>query len=357
MKVNRQQIKSWLKQNDPVELAKLRESADNVRRENVGNQIHLRGLIEFSNICSRRCLYCGINACNNKIQRYQMTGDEILQCARTAQQLGYETVVLQSGENKKLDVNFIADVTRKIKSTTTLAVTLSVGEWNFETYKFWKQAGADRFLLRFETSNDQLYRRLHPDSKNGVAERFEALKSLRDLQYEVGSGIMIGLPGQSYDILADDLLKFKELDLDMIGVGPYIRHHDTDLGRQLQSFMLDDENQVPATEEMTYKVIALSRLLCPKANIPSTTALATLNKQSGREQGLCSGANIVMPNVTPPEYRLMYEIYPAKACIYETAEACHSCMLKRIESIGREIGTGCGISPRFLERQKMGVNL
>lgn len=335
----------------------MRELADSVRKENVGSQIHLRGLIEFSNICSRKCLYCGINASNCKIQRYQMSRQEILECARTAKELKYGTVVLQSGENKKLDVNFLAEVIREIKSTVDLAVTLSVGEWNLETYKLWKHAGADRFLLRFETSNDQLYRRLHPDSKNGAAERFEAIKLLKSLGYEIGSGVMIGLPGQSYDMLAEDLLKFKELDLDMIGVGPYIKHENTELGRELQSFMLDSENQVPATEEMTYKVIALSRLLCPKANIPSTTALATLNKQSGREQGLCSGANIVMPNVTLVKYRQMYEIYPAKACIYETAEACHSCMIKRIESIGRKIGTGSGISPRFLERTENGVKL
>ncbi len=353
--MKRYEIISLLKQNDPCEVEKLFKTADKVRKENLGDQIHLRGLIEFSNICSRKCIYCGINAGNGKLKRYQMSKEEIIECAKTACDLGYGTVVLQSGENKKLDVDFLADVIREIKRTNDIAVTLSVGEWDREVYKLWKDAGADRFLLRFETSNDQLYRRFHPDSKKGVEERFEALELLKELGYEIGSGVMIGIPGQSYESLADDLLKFKELDLDMIGVGPYIKHQDTELGKNIQKFMLDEENQMPATEEMTYKVIALSRLLCPQANIPSTTALATLNPQYGREQGLCCGANIVMPNVTLSKYRQLYEIYPAKACIFETADACNACVIRRIESIGRSVGSGKGVSPRFLE--KMGAVL
>lgn len=348
--MNRNEIISWLKQNEPIEIEKLKDWADSVRKENVGEQIHLRGLIEFSNICSRKCIYCGINAGNSKLQRYQMSKEEILECAQTAFKLRYGTVVLQSGENKKLDVNFLAEVIIEIKKATDLAVTLSVGQWDREVYQLWKRAGADRFLLRFETSNDELYRRLHPDSKTGVAERFEALELLKSLGYEIGSGVMIGLPGQSYEMLADDLLKFKQLDLDMIGVGPYIKHNDTELGAEISKFMLDSENQVPASEEMTYKVIALARILCPKVNIPATTALATLNSNNGREQGLCCGANIVMPNVTPAKYRQMYEIYPDKACIFETAEACNRCIIRRIESIGRSVGSGSGVSPRFMEK-------
>jgi biotin synthase len=346
--MKRYEIISLLKQNDPCEVEKLFKIADKVRKENLGDAVHLRGLIEFSNICSRKCIYCGINAGNSKLKRYQMSKEEILECAQTACDLGYGTVVLQSGENKKLDVDFMAEIVREIKKTTGLAVTLSVGQWAREVYKLWKEAGADRFLLRFETSDDKLYRRLHPDSKDGVAERFEALELLKELGYEIGSGVMIGIPGQSYESLADDLLKFKELDLDMIGVGPYIKHQDTELSRNIKKFLLDDKNQVPATEEMTYKVIALSRLLCPQANIPSTTALATLNPQNGREQGLCCGANIVMPNVTLAKYRQLYEIYPDKACIFETAAACNACIVQRIESIGRSVGSGSGASPRFM---------
>jgi biotin synthase len=348
-------LDALLKQNESVELKRLFDMADDIRRKNVGDQIYLRGLIEFSNICSRKCLYCGINAVNSELPRYQMTKEEILQCAKAACKLGYGTVVLQSGENKGLDVNFLVDVIKEIKKAGISAVTLSVGEWDREVYKLWKQAGADRFLLRFETSDDELYRKLHPDSKSGVGERFEKLEILKELGYEVGSGVMIGIPGQSYESLADDLLKFKELDLDMIGVGPYIRHQDTELGRNIQRFLLDSENQVPATEEMTYKVIALSRLLCPQANIPSTTALATLNPQQGREQGLCRGANIIMPNITPIRYRQMYEIYPAKACIFEEAETCNACVIRRIEKIGRNIGSGNGTSPRFMKKTRVAL--
>jgi len=355
--MNRQEIISCLKQTEPAELKKLWDSANRVRAENVGQAVHLRGLVEFSNICGRKCLYCGINATNTKVQRYQMSKAEILDSAQIARKLGYGTVVLQSGENRKLDVYFLADVIKEIKQTIGLAITLSVGQWDREVYQLWKQAGADRFLMRFETGDDDLYRRLHPDSKTGVAERFDALRLLKELGYEVGSGVMLGLPGQSYQSLADDLLKFKQLELDMIGAGPYIKHQDTQLCKNLEKFLLDAREQVPATEEMTYKVIALARLLCPQANIPATTALATLNPKQGREQGLCCGANIVMPNVTLVKYRQMYEIYPAKACLAESAETCNACMLKRIESIGRHIGVGRGDSPGFLNRAQMGVGL
>jgi biotin synthase len=349
--VERTQIISWLTQKEPTELNKLWSIADKVRRDNVGDEIHLRGLIEFSNICSRQCLYCGINAANSKIQRYQMSKEEIVECAQTAKELRYGTVVLQSGENRRLNVKFLAETVNEIKSKTGLAVTLSVGEWDADTYKLWRDAGADRFLLRFETSNDELYRKLHPDSKKGVAERFDTLRLLKNIGYEIGSGIMIGLPGQNYETLADDLLKFKELDLDMIGVGPYIPHQETRLGANIREFTLDGENQVPASEEMTYKVCALARILCPKTNIPATTALATINREQGRELGLCRGANIIMPNVTPVKYRQMYEIYPGKACIYETAQACNSCITRRIESIGRTVGNGKGTSPKFAAKR------
>lgn len=346
--MERGQIISWLKQDEPAELEKLWPATDKVRQDNVGQQIHLRGLIEFSNICSRKCFYCGINAANNKSQRYEMTKEEILECAQTACELGYGTVVLQSGENKRLDVNFLAETIKGIKKTTTLAVTLSVGEWDREVYNLWKQAGADRFLLRFETSDDELYRRLHPDSKNGVADRFEKLEILKELGYEVGSGVMLGLPGQSYESLADDLLKFKALDLDMIGVGPYIKHENTELDRNIQKFLLDADNQVPATEEMTYKVYALARILCPKANIPATTALATLNYEDGYEKALVCGCNVVMPNITPMKYRQFYSLYQGKnSCEHFDFDMR---IKQRIEKISRLIGSGSGTSLRFMEK-------
>lgn len=353
--MDRRQIISWLKQDDAAEFEKLWSIADKIRTDSVGEQIHLRGLVEFSNICSRKCLYCGINAANNKLQRYEMTKKKILECAKTACKLGYGTVVLQSGENKRLDINFLAETIKEIKKTTNLAVTLSVGEWDREVYKLWKQAGADRFLLRFETSDDELYRRLHPDSKNGVADRFEKLEILKDLGYEVGSGVMIGLPGQSYDSLADDLFKFQQLDLDMIGVGPYLVHKDTEFAQDMHKYLLEEGKQVPATEEMTYKVFALARILCPMANIPATTALATLNYENGYEKSLACGCNVVMPNITPMKYRQFYSLYQGKnSCEHFDFDMK---IKRRIEKISRFVGSGSGASRGFLERTQNGGRL
>jgi len=277
-----------------------------------------------------------------------MSRDEIVQCALTAKNLGYGTVVLQSGENRKLNAEFLAETVRQIRDKTGLAITLSVGQWDFQTYKLWKEAGADRFLLRFETSNDELYRRLHPDSKEGVAERFESLKLLKSLGYETGSGVMIGILGQSYEMLADDLLKFRELDLDMIGVGPYIPHRDTPLYAKTQEFLLDAENQVPADEEMTYKVYAIARILCPKANIPATTAIATINPQNGYEKALACGCNVIMPNITPMKYRELYNLYEGKTRreLYEF----DAMIRERIGKINRTVSAGKGISLKYLER-------
>jgi biotin synthase len=214
-----------------------------------------------------------------------------------------------------------------------------------EAVQMWKEAGADRYLLRFETSNRQLYDRIHPPLPGKHSDRISILRRLRELGYEIGSGVMIGIPGQTYDDLANDIEIFRTLNLDMIGVGPYIPHHDTPLGQNEKELSAPEGEQVPNTEEMTYKVIALTRLACPMSNIPSTTALATLNTDSGRELGLSRGANIVMPNMTPRKYRAMYEIYPAKACIDETAADCRACMRRRILSIGRNVGSGRGDSP------------
>jgi len=204
--------------------------------------------------------------------------------------------------------------------------------------------------MRFETSNLALYEQIHPPRPGERSDRLAILRRLRALDYEVGSGVMIGIPGQSYDDLARDIELFGELDLDMIGVGPFLVHPDTPLGDPGFRPLVPDGHQVPNNELMTYKVIALARLMCPRANIPSTTALATLNKRNGRELGLVRGANVVMPNLTPPKYRVHYEIYPNKACIRETADSCHSCLQARIVSIGRDIGAGRGDSPNYHQR-------
>ncbi len=335
------EILRWLKETDGERLTELWERADEVRRRTVGDEVHLRGLIEFSNHCVRRCAYCGLNAGNRGLTRYRMQAEEILECALRARRFGYGTVVLQSGQDHGFPPEWLAEVVREIKARTGLAVTLSVGERGERELRLWRETGADRYLLRFETSDAELYRRIHPPYPGLNSDRVAQLRLMRELGYEIGSGVMIGIPGQSYESLARDILLFAELDLDMVGVGPYIPHPRTRLGRSRRMYLPPDR-QVPATELMTYKVIALTRIACPEANIPSTTALATLNLERGRELGLARGANVVMPNVTPLEYRRLYEIYPGKACIRETAEQRHSCILERIRALGRRPGVGPG---------------
>lgn len=338
--LDRETILRWLHEEDPARLEVLYAAADRVRRAHVGDAVHLRGLVEISNHCVRNCAYCGLRLEHRELPRYRMSEDEILACAHEAVEYGYGTLVLQAGEDYGLTRAFIARVVERIKTETPLAVTLSLGEREQADLVAWRKAGADRYLLRFETSDPQLYARIHPPRAGVASDRVMMLQMLRLLGYEIGSGVMIGIPGQSYRSLAEDLLLFRALDLDMIGVGPYLPHPATPLGRT--PALLPPRMQVPNTETMTYKVLALTRLIRPDANIPSTTALATLNRASGRELGLARGANVVMPNLTPVRYRAMYEIYPAKACIGETADACRMCLSARIRAMGRTIGQGPG---------------
>ncbi|NMC20742.1 MAG: [FeFe] hydrogenase H-cluster radical SAM maturase HydE [Thermogutta sp.] len=348
--LTRQALIDRLREEDPARLEELWQAADAVRQAYVGGEVHLRGLIEISNYCIRLCAYCGLRAPNTELTRYRMSEEEILACARQAHAMGYGTVVLQAGEDPMLSREMIARLVRRIKESLPLAVTLSLGERGAEDWAAWREAGADRYLLRFETSNPHLYRKYHPPKGEERETRIEMLRRLRALGYEIGGGVMIGIPGQTYADLADDLLMFRELDLDMVGLGPFILHPRTPLADPDFRVLVPDGEQVPPNELMTYKTIALTRLLCPRANIPSTTALATLNRGQGRELGLVRGANVVMPNLTPPRYRAYYEIYPNKVCIQESAEACHACLRSRIEGLGRPIGRGQGASPNYLAR-------
>lgn len=340
-------ILQWLREEDPARLEELFAEADRVRRQTVGDAIFLRGLIEISSHCVRACGYCGLRAANTGLTRYRMSEEEILTCAHEAKELGYGTVVMQAGEDPELTGAFVAGLIRRIKQETGLAVTLSLGERTRAELEAWREAGANRYLIRFETSNEELFRRIHPTPAGIGRNRFEVLRDLRELGYEVGSGVMIGIPGQSYADLARDIELFRTLDLDMIGTGPWLEHPDTPLASFAR---LPEGEQVPSNEDMTYKVVALARLSCPLANIPATTALATINKANGRELGLQRGANILMPNVTPVKYRALYQIYPAKACVDETARQCQGCMSRRIRSIGREPGAGAGPSPNMTRR-------
>ncbi len=336
------EIESWLRQENAAELEKLWAAADRVRRENVGDEVHLRGLIEISNYCVRSCAYCGLRKENKQLDRYRMSAEEVIECAHKAHKLGYGTVVMQAGEDYGIRAQWLADIIKTIKNELPLAVTLSMGERPQEDLCLWRKAGADRYLLRFETSDLKLYKLIHPDLANKTSDRFAILKFLRELGYEVGGGVMIGIPGQSCASLANDIDMFRKCDFDMIGSGPFIPNLLTPLGTGELKPDIAPADQVPATELMCYKVVALARIVCPQANIPSTTALATLNKETGRELGLSRGANVVMPNCTPLKYRVKYEIYPGKACINETAEQCQMCLAGRIYSIARTIGKGQG---------------
>jgi biotin synthase len=337
-----EEILYWLKEDDERRLEELWHRADAVRREHVGEEVHLRGLIEISNYCVRRCGYCGLRSGNTKLERYRMNEGEIMVSVGEAERYGYGTVVLQSGEDYGIEKDWLAHIIGRIKRETPLAVTLSMGERPDGDLETWRRAGADRYLLRFETSDPDLYHLIHPSFPGRSSDRLAILKNLRKMGYQVGSGVMIGIPGQTYGSLADDIEVFRQFDLDMIGVGPYLPHPSTPVGSGEWKLFVPDEKQVPNTEEMTDKVIALSRIVCPEANIPSTTALATINREYGREMGLMRGANVVMPNLTPSKYRALYEIYPSKACIQETAWACHSCLDRRVRSIGRRAGIGRG---------------
>lgn len=335
--LSREHILGWLKETDPDQLKELFNWADEVRRENVGSDVHLRGLIEISNMCHCDCLYCGLRKSNKKVHRYRMSEDEILECVGKAVKYGYGTVVMQSGESMGFSAEEMAAIIRKIKSTTPLAVTLSLGERSREDYAFWKEAGANRYLLRLETSDTKLLGHIRPVSM--YPSRIDALRILKEIGYETGSGIMIGIPGQTFESVANDILLFAQLDLDMIGIGPYIQHPDTPLPYETST--IGDE-QVPATEIMTLKAVALTRILCPQSNIPATTALGTINRESGREAALQAGANVVMPNLTQLKYRKLYEIYPGKMCVDESSDECNMCIKGRILSIGRTIGAGEG---------------
>jgi biotin synthase len=340
--MDRQTITEWLRQDSPDRLKDLWSLADAVRKENVGGEVHLRGLIEISNYCCRQCGYCGLRSDNRALERYRMTAEEIMECVHLAVQYGFGTVVMQSGEDYGIETAWLADILKRIKSETPLAATLSLGERPDEDLATWRGAGADRYLLRFETSDPELYKLIHPSHAGRLSDRIAILQRLKELGYEAGSGVMVGIPGQTYEGLATDIDTFRTLDLDMIGVGPYISHPATPLGSGNWIRPIPKEDQVPNTELMTYKTVALTRLVCPQANIPSTTALATVNKAMGREYGLMRGANVVMPNLTPTKYRRLYEIYPAKACIDETSDECRACLHDRIKRIGRTMGKGQG---------------
>ena len=331
------------------ERQQLFQQAQNIKLQAVGNKVYFRGLVEFSNICSKDCLYCGIRKSNEKVIRYEATDNEILEACRFAWINRFGSVVLQSGENSSpAFVQRINLLLRKIKETSNneLGITLSCGEQSPETYRQWYESGAHRYLLRIESSNPDLYRKIHPDNEfHSFDRRLQALTDLKSAGYQVGTGVMIGFPFQTLEDLADDLLFFKRLDVDMVGMGPYIEHEDTP--------MYAFRHQLKTKQQrfdLALKMLATLRLLMPDINIAAATALQAIDP-AGREKALTIGANILMPNLTPCIYRKEYQLYENKPCLDEDAELCRNCLEARIELAGCEIGYGeWGDSKHFLRK-------
>ena len=301
--------------------------ADKVRRENVGDEVHLRGLIEFSNICHCFCKYCGLRSENKELDRYRILPDDIVKYAQKAVEMGYKTIVLQSGEDAFYTRKILCDIIKRIKEFD-VALTLSIGERSFDDYKAFRDCGADRYLIRIETTDKDLYKKMHPNMS--FDNRVRCLKDLRKLGFEVGTGCLVGLPEQTVESLADDVLFFKDINADMVGIGPFIAHPHTPL-----------KDTANGNFTLALKVMSLTRILLKNINIPATTAMETLNP-NGRIIALQSGANVVMPNVTTTEYRAKYEIYPNKICINENPSQCFHCISGKIKSIGRTVSTGYG---------------
>ncbi len=311
------------------------ELAVKLRKKYFGKKVYVRGLIEFTNYCRNDCYYCGIRRGNRHAVRYRMNEEEILSCARQGYELGYRTFVLQGGEDPWFSTDKIASLVEKIKMTyPDCALTLSVGEHDKETYRLWKEAGADRYLLRHETAKEEHYRMLHPSSMS-LAHRKNCLYWLKELGYQVGAGFMVGSPGQTRRNLAADLRFLKELEPEMIGIGPFIPHHDTCFARH-----------EAGTVSQTLQLLSVLRVMFPQVLLPATTALGTLDPL-GREKGLQVGANVVMPNLSPTDQRKKYDLYDNKICVGDDAAKCQDCLALRIKNAGYEMVSARGDHPGF----------
>ncbi|NLF24989.1 MAG: [FeFe] hydrogenase H-cluster radical SAM maturase HydE [Deltaproteobacteria bacterium] len=315
-----------------TEVEALYRRADEVRKHACGEDVFLRGIIEFSNICAADCTYCGIRASNREVERFKIPSDEIVETALAAKSAGITTVVLQAGESQAVSDQELGQIIRRIKEESGLAITLSVGNRSEQTYRYWQACGMDRYLLRFETSDAELFGRVHGSCS--LDERLECLRSLRRLGVQTGSGFLIGLPGERLEILADNIMLCRELDLDMIGIGPFIPHPHTPLG----SF----PNAYADQPEMFFKALAVLRIFNPTAHIPATTAFDAVFPDKGRDLLLQRGANVFMPNITPAKYRSMYLLYPNKPGLVESECECLQCAAHLVKRLGRPIGKGPG---------------
>jgi biotin synthase len=324
-------VEAVLRAEDPDELGLLFDFANEVRRRFVGDGVLLRGIVEFSNVCRNTCRYCGLNRGNDRLPRYRLTREEILAAVGNIRAAGIKTVVLQSGEEDNLDADWLREIIAEIKSSLATAVTLSVGERRRAEYQLWREAGADRYLLKIETSDPGLYGQLHTGMS--FENRKRCLRDLAELGYQTGSGNLVGLKGQTLRHLAGDIRFFKQGAFDMLSVSPFIPHPQTPLAGEPAGDLL-----------LTLKMTALTRIVSRDAHIPATTALGSLHGRDERPRALAAGANVVMPNFTPAPYRRYYEIYPNKRCVGEEANACPACLEQMAGALGRWVDYSRGDS-------------
>ncbi len=332
MGMNRSEIVALLR-SDEQHSEKLFELSGAIRQQHIGNVVHLRGLIELSNVCAKDCLYCGIRKGAEGVDRYNLTDEQVIQAAKYAYENRYGSIAIQSGElTTASNANRIEDLLHQIKSISNgeLGVTLSLGEQPFEVYQRWREAGADRYLLRIETSNKDLYRAIHPsDNLHSFDRRIEALHNLKECGYQLGTGVMIGLYGQTIDMLADDLLFFKEMDIDMCGMGAYLENK--------YSLLQASEYTLQQRFDLTLKMVATLRLMMPNINIAATTSLQAIDPL-GREKALRVGANVIMPNITPTSVRKNYKLYDNKPISEDCLDIQDRSLFERINDAGFEIG-------------------
>ena len=301
---------------------RLSEEAVKIRKKHYGNKVYTRGLIEFTNYCKNNCYYCGIRRGNHHATRYRLTKDEILDCCQNGYLLGFRTFVLQGGEDPWFTDDRLVEIIRSVRENyPDCAITLSAGEKSYNSYKKFREAGADRYLLRHETADEAHYNSLHPEEMS-LTTRKQCLYDLKSLGYQVGAGFMVGSPGQTLDNLAEDLIFLKDLNPQMVGIGPFIPHHDTKFAEEKAGSV-----------ELTLFLLSVIRILLPKVLLPATTALGTLDTR-GREKGLLAGANVVMPNLSPVKNRKQYDLYDNKICTGEEAAECRGCLMGRVESVG-----------------------
>lgn len=330
--LSKEEIIYLLELSDFRNTRRLFERADEVRKHFCGDEVHLRGIIEISNNCEQECLYCGLRKSNEQIERYRMNPDEVIETAKVVANIGIRTIILQSGEDPQFDTDQISYIIYSIKQSSDVAITLSLGERDFEEYKTWKYAGADRYLLKHETASPNLYSMLH--QKQNIRDRLTHIEFLKSIGYQIGSGNIIGLPMQTMEDIADDLLLCKEMGIDMASFSPFVPSPNTPF-----------RNKPVGSVELTLKTIAIGRILLKYCHIPATTAIASIDTL-GREKALRVGADVIMPNFTPKIYRDKYCIYPNKRFVIDDPISNASFYQHMIHSMGRKVSSSRGDSFR-----------